>query len=132
DERRRESSTLADQLSKVPLNLLPQRAADAEEMARLSALGYLSGAAAHTTGPLRNPRDHIKVLARVQQTFVLNQEGRYRESVALCREILRDDPDLGDVSYPLAGNLRRLRHLPRALEASREGIRPGAADGGAV
>jgi choline-sulfatase len=122
-ERRRDAAALADQLSKVPLNLQPQRPANTEEMARLSALGYLSGAAVHTTGPLRNPRDHINVLARVQQTFVLNQQKRYSESVALCREILREEPDLVDVYMQMAGDLRRLGRLAEALDAYREAIR---------
>jgi arylsulfatase A-like enzyme/tetratricopeptide (TPR) repeat protein len=122
-EHRRDATALADHLSKVPLNLQPQRAANTEEMARLSALGYLSGAAAKTTGPLRNPRDHINVLSRVQQTFVLNQQKRYSESVELCREILRDEPDLVDVYMQMAGDLRRLGRLNEALDAYREAIR---------
>ncbi|MGA8808767.1 MAG: sulfatase-like hydrolase/transferase [Thermoanaerobaculia bacterium] len=122
-ERRRDANALASELAKVPLNLQAQKAANSEEMARLSALGYLSGAAVHTTGPLRNPRDHINVLARVQQTFVLNQQKRYSESVALCREILRDEPDLVDVYMQMAGDLRRLGRLAEALDAYREAIR---------
>lgn len=122
-ERRRDANALAGELSKIPLNLQAQKPANSEEMARLSALGYLSGAAVHTTGPLRNPRDHIGVLARVQQTFVLNQQKRYSESVALCREILREEPDLVDVYMQMAGDLRRLGRLPEALEAYREAIR---------
>lgn len=123
EQQRRDARALADQLSAVPLNLQLQRAASTEEMARLSALGYLSGPAAHTSGPLRNPRDHIQVLARVQQTFVLNQQGRYRESIELCRDILRDDPDLVDVYMQLAGDLRRLGRLQESLQAFREAIR---------
>ncbi|PYQ48420.1 MAG: hypothetical protein DMF59_16075 [Acidobacteria bacterium] len=120
DERRRESRALADDLTKIPLNLEPQRRADAEERARLAALGYLSGAAAQSSGPLKNPRDHIQVLAKIQQTFVLNQQGRYRESAELCRQILRDYPDLVDVYTQLAGDLRRLGRLQEALDAYRE------------
>ncbi len=123
DNSRREARSLADALAKVPLNLQAQSAVSSEEMARLAALGYLSGAASQTAGPLRNPRDNIGLLARVQQTFVLNQQGKYRESVALCREILRDDPDLVDVYMQIAGNLRRLGRLDDALAAYREAIR---------
>ncbi|HYS56473.1 MAG TPA: sulfatase-like hydrolase/transferase [Thermoanaerobaculia bacterium] len=123
DDRRRESGALADDLTKIPLNLQPQRTADAEERARLAALGYLSGAAAQSSGPLKNPRDHILVLAKIQQTFVLNQAGRYRDSVDLCRQILRDDPDLVDVYSQMADDLRRLGRLQEALDAYREAIR---------
>jgi arylsulfatase A-like enzyme/tetratricopeptide (TPR) repeat protein len=123
EQQRRDARALADQLSKVPLNLQAQQSGNPEERARLAALGYLSGAASTGTGPLRNPKDHIGVLARVQETFVLNQQGRYRESVDLCRAILHDYPDMVDVYYQLAGNLRRLGRLQEALEVYREGIR---------
>jgi len=123
EQQRRESRALADELAKVPLNLQAQQAADPEERARLAALGYLSGAASTGSGPLKNPRDNIGVLARVQETFVLNQQGRYAESVELCRAILRDNPDLVDVYYQLADNLRRLGRPKEALDIYREGIR---------
>ena len=123
EQQRRDARAFADQLSKVPLNLQAQQTADPEERARLAALGYLSGAASTGSGPLKNPRDNIGVLARVQETFVLNQQGRYRESVELCRAILRDNPDLVDVYYQLAGNLRRLGRPKEALDVYREGIR---------
>src|SRR6185503_3858205 len=92
EQRRRELHALADPLAKVPLALATPGSGDAEERSRLAALGYLSAPAAAAAsggenGPRRNPRDHIRVLARVQQTFALNQQGRYRESVELCREI---------------------------------------------
>ena len=122
DDRRREAFALAGALKPVPLNLVAPGSGDPEERARLAALGYLSGAAT-TTGPPRNPRDHIKVLARVQETFKLNQEGRYAESVRLCREILREYPELVDVYSQLAGNLRRLGLLDEALQAYKEAVR---------
>ncbi len=123
DQQRRDANALADALTKFPLNLEPQRPADAEERARLAALGYLSGAAAKSTGSLKNPRDHIEVIARIQQTFVLNQQRRYRESIDLCRLILRDYPDMVDVYSQLAGNFRRLGRLQEALDTYREAIR---------
>jgi len=123
EERRRESFALSKELERVPLNLMQPVTADAEERARLAALGYLSGAASQSTGPLRNPRDHIQVLARVQETFALNKEGRYRESIDLCRAILRHYPDLVDVYNQLAGNLRRFGRTDEALEAYHEAIR---------
>jgi choline-sulfatase len=122
-QQRRESRAMADQLSTVPLNLQPQQAADPEERARLAALGYLSGAATAGSGPLKNPRDHIAVLARVQQAWTLNQQRRYAEAVDLCRQILRNDPNLVDVRYQLADNLRILGRSQEALDVYRDAIR---------
>jgi tetratricopeptide (TPR) repeat protein len=134
DEQRRDARALADGLSKIPLNLQAQKPADAEEMARLAALGYLSGASPNTNGPLKNPRDHIQVLARIQKTFLLNQEGRYRESADLCRQILREYPDLVDVYMQLAGDLRHLGRSPEALDTYKEALRrsPQLVDSAAI
>jgi arylsulfatase A-like enzyme/Flp pilus assembly protein TadD len=118
---RREAAALRDRLAEVPLALAAPGSADPEEMQRLAALGYL-GAPAAAEGPRRNPREHIAVLARVQETFLLNQQGRYRESVEVCREILRDYPELVDVYNQMAGNLRRLGRLDEALTAYREAV----------
>jgi arylsulfatase A-like enzyme/tetratricopeptide (TPR) repeat protein len=123
EERRRESFALAAKLTPIPLNLVAPGSADPEERARLAALGYLSGTASPSSGPPRNPRDHIQALARVQQTFALNQQGRYLESIQLCREILREYPDFVDVYTQLAGNLRRLGRLDEALQAYHEAVR---------
>ncbi|HEX9163641.1 MAG TPA: sulfatase-like hydrolase/transferase [Thermoanaerobaculia bacterium] len=122
-ENRRQSLALADQLSAVPLNLQQQSPANSEERARLAALGYLSGAASSSNGPLKNPRDNIGVLAQVQQTFVLNQEGKYLESIELCKQILKSNPDLTDVYTQMAGDYRRLGMLQEALDAYHEAIR---------
>lgn len=124
DARRREAFALAKQLAAIPLKLVAPGSADPEERARLAALGYLSGAGTgDTAGPRLNPRDHVQVLARVQQTYQLNQQGRYEETIALCRDILRDYPDLVDVHIQLAANLRRMGRLDEALETYREAVR---------
>lgn len=122
DERRREAHAFAEQIAGIPLNLVQPGSADAEERARLAALGYLSGAASQRDGPLRNPRDHIQVLARVQEAFALYRRGRYLESAELCRAILRDDPDLVDVYLQLAGSLRRLGRMEEALDAYHQAV----------
>ena len=123
DAHRRESRAFGDELSSIPLNLQAQSKASPEEMARLAALGYLTGASSSGTGPLRNPRDNIQVLKQIQETFALNQQGKYTESIALCEQILKNDPDLVDVYTQMAGDLRRIGKLKEALEAYHEAIR---------
>ena len=122
-EDRRQSLALANQLSAIPLNLQQEAPANSEERAKLAALGYLSGAASQSNGPLKNPRDNIGVLQQVQQTFVLNQEGKYRESIELCKQILKSNPDLVDVYTQMAGDYRRLGMLQESLDAYREAVR---------
>lgn len=124
DVERREAFALSKQLAAVPLNFEAAQPADPEERQRLAALGYLSGAAAGDhAGPRLNPRDHVGVLARMEQAFQLNRQGRYEESIVLSRGILREYPDLVDVHTHLAGTLRRVGRLDEALEAYREAIR---------
>jgi tetratricopeptide (TPR) repeat protein len=124
DEQRRAAFDLANRLSAIPLQFETAPVpADAEERARLAALGYLSGTAASTEGPLRNPRDHVGVLSRIQEIFVLNEAGRFGESIERCREILKQYPELVDVHLQLAGNLRRVGRLGESLQAYREAMR---------
>ncbi len=122
-EDRRQSLAFENQLAAIPLNLRQESPASSEEMARLRALGYLTGAASQNSGPLKNPRDNIQVLQQVQKTFELNQQGKYRESIELCREILKSNPGLVDIYMQMAGDLRRLGRTDEALAAYREAIR---------
>lgn len=122
-DRRRDAHAMAEQLSRIPLNLEQPGTEDPEEVARLAALGYLGGAPGRPSGPPRNPRDHIHVLKKVQQTFVLNQQRRYLESIELCREILRDYAELVDIHNQLAGTLRQIGRLHEAREIYHQAIR---------
>ncbi len=123
DSERREFSRRRTELEAMPLRLETPAPADPEEAARLAALGYLGSMAPDRAGPRPDPKAHIAVLARVQQAFALSQAGKYEECVALCREILRDYPDLVDARNQLAGTLERLGRLEEAIEAYEDAIR---------
>jgi choline-sulfatase len=122
-ERRRDARAFADRLKNVPLHLQSQPAVSEEERARLAALGYLSGGAPTTDGPLPNPRDRIQVEARIQRAFDLHLQGKFAESAALCREILAEEPRLVDIYLQLAKNLRAEGKLDEALQAYRDAVR---------
>ena len=116
---RRVGNDLARRLAEIPLNFeVMKQGADAEERARLAALGYLSGAAP-SSGPLRNPRDHVDVLARVQEIVARDDVA----NIERCRELLRQYPELMDVHLKLAGSLRRFGRLEESLQAYQEAIR---------
>ena len=123
EKRRREAFERSSQLSSVPLNLVPPQSTDPEERARLAALGYLSIGPGEVKGPRLNPRDHIDAVSKVQRCGALGNEGRHREAVQLCREVIRDYPDVADAHSRLAANLRSLGRLDEALEAYRAVIR---------
>lgn len=123
DAERRELSRRRAELEAMPLRLETPAPSDPEEAARLAALGYLGSMAPDKAGPRLDPKAHIAVLERVQQAFALSQAGKYEECVALCREILRDYPDLIDARNQLAGTLERMGRLEEAIDAYEEAIR---------
>jgi tetratricopeptide (TPR) repeat protein len=123
DSERRELSMRRAELEAIPLRLERAAPASPEELARLQALGYLGGSSAQPSGPPLDPKAHLSVLDDVQRVFVLNGERRYREASDLCRQILRDYPDLVDVYVQLAGNLRHLGRFEEALLAFQEAAR---------
>jgi arylsulfatase A-like enzyme/predicted negative regulator of RcsB-dependent stress response len=123
DEARRELRARQAGLAAIPLQLEAPAAVDPEEASRLAALGYLGNVAAAPTGPLRDPKQHVRNLERVGRAHELTQSGRLNEAVELCREILREYPELVDVHTQLAATLRRLGRHAEALAAYREAVR---------
>jgi arylsulfatase A-like enzyme/Flp pilus assembly protein TadD len=92
-------------------------AADAEQLARLTALGYLTGAAPPREGPLANPKDALPELARMRTAFRLDAEGKRSEAAALLAEVLARHPDFFDARWKLASILAA---LGQDAEAERE------------
>src|SRR5262249_52489436 len=73
-----------------------------EEVQKLGALGYLSGAGAGTRGPLPNPVERIGDLAKAKEAFRLQAAGESTRAIAAFREILAANPLFFDVQYRLA------------------------------
>ncbi len=114
DERRAYAEREAE-LAAIPLAFAPPAPASPEEMARLQALGYVGGTASAGDGPLPDPKAHIGLLAEVQRAFTLTREGKLEEALALCVQLLGEQPDLLDVRNQLAGVLRHLGRFEEAL-----------------
>ena len=94
----------------------------AEEVAKLSALGYLTAQSESGSGPLPNPRQEIGNLAEIAKATQLAREGRLAESTAVCRRVLASHPGLLDARLQLAWNLAQ----QGALEESRREYREAA------
>ncbi|HZI64276.1 MAG TPA: tetratricopeptide repeat protein, partial [Thermoanaerobaculia bacterium] len=123
DEARRELRAREAGLVEIPLRLEAPAAVDPEEAARLAALGYLGNVASEPSGPPRDPKQHVRELERVGRAHELTRQGRLVEAVELCRDILREYPELVDIHTQLAATLRRLGRHDEALAAYREAIR---------
>jgi tetratricopeptide (TPR) repeat protein len=104
--------------------LLPREAAapaaepaDAEEVRRLRALGYLSGSAAAKSvyGPADDPKNLVALDNKVHRVVDLFQTGRVREATGIAREIVRERPSMA-VGYEFLAFL--LQHQGRDGEAA--------------
>jgi choline-sulfatase len=93
-----------------------------EEIQKLGALGYLSGAGAGTRGPLPNPVEHISDLAKAREAFRLQAAGEGEKAIAAFREILAANPLFFDVQYRLAQVLSEQGRHKEAYDAFRQAL----------
>jgi tetratricopeptide (TPR) repeat protein len=95
---------------------------DPEEARKLAALGYVGTPRERGPGPLPNPRDEIKNLARIKAAFRLADERRLDEAVAALRSLLQENPKLLDVGSKLGEVLVESGRYDEAIEVYRSAI----------
>ena len=111
-------------LNAIPEAFQAPAAADAEEVRKLTALGYLSASSpAAASRSLPSPMRRLPVLEEVRRAFRLASEGDRRGAIAAFRTLLAANPDLFDARYKLALTLEEDGQLREAAEAFREAIR---------
>src|SRR4029077_5835340 len=93
---RREASRLRKAMQTYPATASTIGDIDPEEARKLAALGYVGTPRERGPGPLPNPRDEIKNLARIKAAFRLADEHRLDEAVAALRSLLQENPKLQD------------------------------------
>jgi arylsulfatase A-like enzyme/tetratricopeptide (TPR) repeat protein len=128
DRERRTVASMREFLSAFPRELAPpKQESDPETLAKLGALGYLSGAAtAPTAGPKANPVDALPRIAPILAGARAVDEGRFEEAVNLLRPVLGRDP-ASMLGWQALG--RALRALGREKEAEEAFAKTfGAAD----
>lgn len=119
-------------LDRIPSAFELPRQVSAEEVKKLAALGYLSGAGAPGAGPLPNPVDRIGDLARANEAFRLEAAGDSRRAIDALREILVSNPGFFDVQYKLAQTLSAAGRHREALEAFQQSLRVSPALAGEI
>jgi arylsulfatase A-like enzyme/Tfp pilus assembly protein PilF len=97
-------------------------AIDPEEARNLAALGYVGTPRERGAGPLPNPRDEIKNLARIKAAFRLADEHRLDEAVAALRSLLQENPKLQDAWSKLGEVLVESGRYDEAIEVYRSAI----------
>ncbi len=92
-----------------------------EDLERLQALGYVgsqSAVPAQVAGDLLpDPKDKAGTLGTYRRAVDLAGERRYAEAIPLLRQIVSDNPGMGDVWLQLATLLVRAGQMPQALAA---------------
>ena len=102
----------------------PTGAANAEELAKLTALGYLGSTVQTKPGEiLPDPKDRIAEVAGVNNAFVKFHQRQYAEAYALIEPLLAQNPKMLDLWDLKSKTLAKLGRLPEAVEASKTGLR---------
>ncbi|HEY0591629.1 MAG TPA: sulfatase-like hydrolase/transferase [Thermoanaerobaculia bacterium] len=105
-------------------------AVDAEDAAKLAALGYVgSTVESDPDEVLPDPKDKIGSFREMQRAFALIKNNQLREGLALTERILADNPRMLDVWGLKSRALASLGRESEAIEAAKEGLRlnPNAA-----
>jgi arylsulfatase A-like enzyme/Flp pilus assembly protein TadD len=113
---RRTAASMRAALAQFPSEIAPLQNVDAEEAAKLAALGYV-GSPKTRGGPLPNPRDQIGHLAEIKNAFHLADQRRYDDAVDALRALLRENPRLADVWSKLGEVLVESRRYDEAIDA---------------
>jgi len=119
---RREASRLRQEMKTYPATAAAIGEIDPEEARNLAALGYVGTPRERGPGPLPNPRDEVKNLARIKAAFRLADERRLDEAVAALRSLLQENPKLLDVWSKLGEVLVESGRYDEAIEVYRSAI----------
>jgi len=101
-DRRREYASLKKEMAAHSHDVAAPGAIDAEEAARLAALGYLGSTQRTPAGPLPDPKDRVHVLANMIEAMRLQREGRVGEAETRFADIVRENPGFVDAWNQLA------------------------------
>jgi choline-sulfatase len=119
-------------LDRVPSAFELPRQVSAEEVRKLAALGYLSGAGAQPRGPRPNPVERIGELARANEAFRLEADGNRGRAIDALREILASNPGFFDVQYKLAQVLSSAGRHREAFDAFQQAMKISPALAGEI
>jgi arylsulfatase A-like enzyme/Flp pilus assembly protein TadD len=119
---RREASRLRQEMQAYPAVGAALGEIDPEDARKLAALGYVGTPRERGPGPLPNPRDELKNLARIKAAFHLADEHRLDEAVAALRSLLQENPKLQDAWSKLGEVLVESGRYDEAIEVYRSAI----------
>ena len=122
-------------LDRIPADFRIPAAADAEQVKKLTALGYLSAtSSAISGGALPSPMRELPALEESRRAFKLEATGDRRGAIAAFQKLLATNPNIFDVQYKLAETLEAEGRWREAADAYRQAIRvsPSRAGGASL
>lgn len=124
EENRRTFFAMQNEIAPLIRQAAAPAPVDAEEAAKLAALGYL-GSTVQTSPDevLPDPKDKIDTFRDIQKAFTMARKGEQQEALALIDAILADNPRMLDVWALRSRTLATLGREQEAIEAAKEGLR---------
>jgi arylsulfatase A-like enzyme/cytochrome c-type biogenesis protein CcmH/NrfG len=122
-------------LDRIPADFRIPAAADAEQVRKLTALGYLSATSpAISGGALPSPMRALPALEESRRAFRLEASGDRKGAIAAFQKLLAGNPNIFDVQYKLAETLEAEGRWREAADAYRQAIRvsPSMAGGASL
>jgi arylsulfatase A-like enzyme/predicted Zn-dependent protease len=124
EEDRRTYFAMRNALQPMIREAAAPTAANAEEIAKLTALGYLGSTVQTRPGEvLPDPKDRIGDVAKVNDAFIRFQQRKYAEALTLLEPLLQQNPRMLDLWDLKSKTLARLGHRAEAVEAAKQGLR---------
>lgn len=109
-------------LREVPAASTDTRAATAEEMARLGALGYVQSGAPPPSGPLPDPKDMLSVYLDALRAEQLYGRRKYGEAASVARAVLKVADRCAQAQRILAFSYLKLGQPDQALKLLRSAV----------
>ena len=97
-----------------------------ETVEKLKSLGYLAYSGAvqpAATGPLPDPKDHVKAFKVVLRAYALNEAGRYEESNRVLETLATEEPRLYVIPFLKAENLSQINRWQEAAECYQKALK---------
>ncbi|HEX7252580.1 MAG TPA: sulfatase-like hydrolase/transferase, partial [Thermoanaerobaculia bacterium] len=122
-------------LDRIPADFRIPASADAEQVKKLTSLGYLSATSPSISrSSLPSPMRELPTLEESREAFRLEAAGDRKRAIAAFHKLLARNPNIFDVQYKLAQTLEEEGHWREAAEAYRQAIRvsPSMAGGASL
>lgn len=119
---RRVSAALKNELEKFDTSFAEPSAADAEEAAKLAALGYIGQVRSTAGRSLPDPKDAIGQLEELRKAAAVETNGELRAAALLYEDLARRHPGLADAWLRLATLRERFGDRDAAIVAYRHAV----------